>query len=50
MSDLEFVEKEIEIPNKKEFVKIYNYKNELPQMGGGAIKNITEDECLSYRV
>ena len=49
MSHLEFVEKEM-IQQKKEFVKIYNYKNELSQMGGGAMKNITEDECLSYWV
>ena len=50
LSDLEFVEKEIEISKKKEFVKIYNYMNTLPQMGGGAMYNITEDECLSYWV
>ena len=49
LSDLEFVEKQIKQTGfKKEFVKIHNYMNRLPRVGGGngTIKNIGHDKCL----
>ena len=49
LSDLEFLEKQIKQTGfKKEFVKIHNYMNRLPRVGGGngTIKNIGHDKCL----
>ena len=47
LSDLEFHEKQIKQTGlNKEFVKIPNYMNRLPQKGGNTTYNITEDECL----
>ena len=50
LSDLDFVERQIKQTGLKEFVKIPNYMNRLPQKGGETIKNITEDECLRNSV
>ena len=51
LSDLKFLERQIKQTGLiKEFVKIPNYMNRLPQKGGKTIKNITEDECLRNSV
>ena len=49
LSVLEFLERQIKQTGfKKEFVKIHNYMNRLPRVGGdnGTIHNIGHDKCL----
>ena len=51
LSDLEFLERQIKQTGlNKEFVKIPNYMNRLPQRAGKAKYNITVDECLRNSV